>query len=95
MFDLVALLIDEKKSSCGYQMYAGKPQDAHRFPRICGRMCRDLGATSGLFTFPGDTFPGGSGGCQCQEGVDDAAGCNDGVNSVKLYRYLGKFEVLH
>ena len=79
-FDLVAQLIDEKKSKCGYQMYAGKQEDENRFPRICGRMCRDLGATRGLFTFPGDTFPGGSGGCQCQEGVDDAAGCNDGVS---------------
>ena len=86
-------MIDEKKTKCGYQMYAWKPQDAYRFPRICGQICRDLGATRGLFTFPGETFPGGTGTCLCQEGVDDAADCDD-VDSrkiVKLYRYLGKF----
>ena len=66
---------------CGKTANPGKPHTNNRSPRICGRMCQDIGSKKTFFTFKRQ------GDCFCQEDVDSLSDCATGTEN--LYRYEG------
>ena len=68
-------------SKCGNEINPGQLNQGN-IARDCGRICKDYGAKTSLFTFKSPKY------CRCSEDVDNAEDCKKG-GSKKSYRYLG------
>ena len=73
------------RKRAGHQIGPGKPDNAYRAAKICGRMCNDIGSQKSLFTFK-DVL----GDCLCQEQVDSIDECVTSSEGINLYKYLGE-----